>query len=202
MATAFDDVRLPVDIEIDAEGGAGWQTTIVQLGNGGEQRNQDWEENRHSFDVGYGISSLADLRAVRDFHKGRRGRARAFRFKDWMDFELDAELIALGDTTETDFQIIKTYSPNSNPYVRRITRPITSTVEVYLDGVLQTIATNYTLLAGGIVHFLVAPGLGVEIRITCEFDIPMRFDIDAFRLRLEAFEAGTISGIMLIEVPE
>lgn len=201
MSQPFDDVRLPEDIEIGAKGGPSFQTTVVPMGNGTEQRNADWVMQRNVFDVGYGIQSLSDVDTARAFFYGRRGRWRSFRFKDWQDFNLDNEVIGTGNAVTTAFQIIKTYD-STYPYVRNITRPVQSTVRVYKDGALQTLTTHYTLGTGinsGVITFLVAPGMGVVITVTCEFDVPVRFDTDTFELTHTAFEAGEIMSLLLIE---
>lgn len=199
---AFDDTRLPVDVEVGAHGGPMFQTTIVSLSSGGEQRNQDWSEQRCEFNVGYGISTVDDLREVMAFFYARRGRARGFRFRDWTDYQLTNEPIDTGDGIETDFQIIKTYE-SSGPfsYGRRITRPVANTLEVYLDGVLQA-GSAYDLLTGGIISFDTPPGNGVVISVTCEFDVPVRFDTDKFDLTLEAFEAGVVQNLQIVELRE
>lgn len=199
MTAVFDDVRLPVDIEVGATGGPEWKTTIVDFSSGSEQRNQDWSEHRCTFDIGYGISNIDDLRAVLAFHYARRGRARPFRFKDWTDFNLQDEPIATGNGVLTDFQIIKTYeSSGPNPYGRRITRPVASTLVVKVNGVVTTVTLN----ALGMIHFSSPPANLSTITVTCEFDIPCRFDSDKLAINLEAFNAGSVANIIIQEVRE
>ena len=199
----FDDVRLPEDVEIGAHGGPLFQTTIVALASGGEQRNQDWSEQRCEFDIGYGIQHLEDFEAVQSFFYGRRGRARGFRFKDWSDYQITDELIGTGDNTTTAFQIIKTYSDTAHSYGRRITRPVASTVVVKVDDVLQTVTTDYTLAAStGIITFTSAPALDAEITVTAEFDVPCRFDTDKFDLSIDGFQAGVLQSLAIVELRE
>jgi uncharacterized protein (TIGR02217 family) len=199
----FDDVRLPEDVEVGAQGGPMFQTTIVALASGGEQRNQDWSEQRCEFDVGYGISTVDDLRAVLAFFYARRGRARGFRFRDWTDYQLTNEPIDVGDGVEDEFQIIKTYETSGpHSYGRRITRPVANTLLVYLDGVLKTLTTHYTLGAGGVITFTSPPGNAVVISVSCEFDVPVRFDTDKFNMTLEGFEAGVVPSLPVVELRE
>lgn len=203
MAVPFDNVRLPVDVEVGAHGGPSFLTTIVTFSSGAEQRNADWQNVRHTFDVGYGIGNISDFADVRAFFFARRGKWRAFRFKHWDDFNCDAEIIGLGDGVENDFQIIKNYELSGPfPYVRNITRPVSGTVQVFKDGVLQL--SGYTLTGTGSsnVHFTAAPALDVVITVTCEFDIPVRFDVDQFDFTFEGFDAGNVSGLSIIEVRE
>lgn len=201
MAVAFDDVRLPEDVEVGAHGGPAFSTTVVTFSSGAEQRNADWQLVRHSFDVGYGIGNISDFETVRAFFFARRGKWRAFRFKHWDDYNCDAEVIGTGDGVEVDFQIIKNYETSGPfPYVRDITRPVSGTVKVFKNGVLQL--SGYTLNGTGSsnVHFTAAPANGVVITVTCEFDIPVRFDTDQFDFTFEGFDAGNVSGLSIIEV--
>lgn len=203
MTTTFHDERLPVDIEIGARGGPSFQTTCIILNGGGEQRNQDWQEFRCKFDISYGIDSLDNLDEAYEFFIARRGRAHAFRFKDWKDYALDQELIGIGDGLTDTYQIIKTYEPSGQPYTRRITRPIAATTEVYVAGVLKTVTTDYTLDDDtGVITFTSDVANGAHVTVTCEFDVPCRFDTDEFVLTHEAFEAGNIQSLMLMEVRE
>jgi uncharacterized protein (TIGR02217 family) len=198
---AFDDTRLPVDVEVGAKGGPNFKTTTIDLASGREQQNSDWSEFRLEADVGYGISKLEDLQAVRAFFIARRGKGRYFRFRDWQDYTLEDEPIGEGDGATTAFQIIKTYEPGASvPYTRRITRPVGSTVQVFVDGVLKTLTTHYTLNADtGVITFLSAPANATVITVTCEFDVPVRFNTDKCELTIEGFQAGVIPSLPIIE---
>lgn len=199
----FDDVRLPEDVEIGARGGPKFQTTVTSLASGAEQRNQDWSEQRCEFDIGYGIQSLELFDEVRAFFYGRRGRARGFRFKDWSDYTLTDETIATGTGAQTVFPIIKTYEGSGpHSYGRRITRPVATGLVVKVNSIVQATPAAYTLGAGGILTFVAAPGNGLLIKVTCDFDVPSRFDIDKFDLTIEAFEAGVLQSLPVVELRE
>lgn len=200
----FHDVRLPEDVEVGARGGPTFHTTVVAMSSGTEQRNIDWSRSRMQYDISYGISKLVDLIAVRDFFYGRRAMGYGFRFKDWADYEIELGQIGVGDGAQTAFQIVKVYELGGPlPFSRKITRPVANTVKVYKDGVLQTLTMHYTLNAStGMVTFLVAPTGGVVIRVTCEFDVPARFDTDQFPITIEAFEAGSVASLNVLEIRE
>lgn len=196
---AFHDVRLPDEIEQGASGGPAFQTTVLPLSSGGEQRNIDWLEARHEWELGYGIDSKEAYDTVRQFFFARRGQAHTFRFKDWSDFQLIDEVIGLGDGVNKTFQLIRTYeTAGPSPYFRRITRPVSGTVVLKVDGVV-TAATDNGL---GVFTFATAPALGVEVTCTCEFDMCVRFNTDKFQLTLEQVNAGSINSLPIIEVRE
>lgn len=196
---AFHDVRLPDDVEQGATGGPAFQTTIIPMSNGTEQRNINWSETQHNWELSYGVQTAEDFAITRAFFFARRGMANSFRFKDWSDYELVDEPVGVGDGANRVFQLIKTYeTAGPDPYVRRITRPVAGTVVFKVDGVLTGSTDNglgvYTLAA--------APTNGSVVTADCDFDIPVRFNVDAFALQLQLEDAGSIGSLPVIEVRE
>lgn len=191
---AFDDVRLPDDVERGARGGPRFQTTIVGLSSGGEQRNADWSQQRCEFNISWGIDRKEDYQAVIAFFYARMGRAIAFRFKDWSDYQAAGVNIGTGDGTTKTFQLRKLYGT----YARKITRPVTGTLKVYVNGSL----TSVSLGALGTFTFAAAPASGAVITADFEFDVPVRFESDLMQVELEWAGAGSIPDIVLLEVRE
>jgi uncharacterized protein (TIGR02217 family) len=195
---AFDDIRLPDDVEKGAVGGPTFQTTVTTFVAGREQRNANWPSQRCRYDISYGIDTKSKFSAVLRFFYARQGKARGFRFKDWSDFESDVEELGTGDGTNKDFQLVKNYT-SLLTYQRKITRPIVGTIVVYKDGV---VATGWSLLPLGLIRFDTAPTAGVVVSAEFEFDVPVRFNKDEMRVNLEIFDAGGIEAIELVEIRE
>lgn len=197
---AFDEVRLPVTVEKGALGGPTFNTTVLTLSNGFEQRNQNWATTRATYDIGYGIQNSDDLFIVLAFFYARKGKARGFRFRDWSDYQVDAnEQFATGDGVETNFQLTVTYSDSGSSHVRDIKKPVSGTVRIWVDSVEQL--SGWTVdTETGIVTFSVAPADTLAIEWQGEFDVPVRFDTDDLNVSMEIFNAGTISSIPLVEV--
>lgn len=196
---AFDDVRLPEDIEKGSEGGPQFFTSIVRLTSGGEARNQNWVNARCVFDISYGVNEDTTSIVVAFFY-ARRGRLRGFRFKDWSDFEAESQTpIGVVDGTNKDFQLAKAYDDGLVTYIRPITRPVADTLNVFVNG-LPT--TAYTLGAHGVVSFTNAPSAGSTVRCTFEFDVPVRFDNDTLSLSMETARAAAVSSINVVEIIE
>jgi uncharacterized protein (TIGR02217 family) len=194
----FDDVRLPEEVERGATGGPRFQTSITVLATGREQRNVDWATQRGLWEIGYGIQTKDDFQAVLAFFYARQGKARGFRFKDWSDFEATSTALGTGTGLQTDFQLIKPYT-SLVTYNRRITRPVTGTIAVTTNG--SPIAT-WTLQPLGVIRFNTAPAAGVAIAASFQFDVPVRFDTDEFRLNLETFDAGAVEQLSVVELRE
>lgn len=179
MVTFIESPRFPDDIAEGSSGGPGWNTNVFESQDGTEVRNQVWEVVRHQYDVSYGIRDKSAMDAVRAFFFDVRGRAYGFRFKDWGDYQLDAEPIGTGDGTNLVFRIIKTYGAN-NPYVRRIFKPVDGTIVVYVDGVVESEANYSVDTTTGTITFGAghAPADTKVVTVDCEFDVPVRFDTD------------------------
>lgn len=195
---AFDNVRLPEHIEQGALGGPAFQTTIIALGTGAEQRNVDWLAQRCSYDVSYGVQHKKDFIEIVKFFYARLGRARGFRFKDWTDYEATDQQIGVGDGVRTTFQLVKNYS-SLVQYQRKITRPVANTVSVRVDNVVSLFSVNVNT---GLVTMSSAPADGAVVTASFEFDIPVRFDSDKLDLNARTDKVASIPSIEIVELPE
>ncbi len=207
---AFHDVRFPTGISLNASGGPERRTDIVTLASGYEERNSPWADSRRRYNAGYGVRSLNDVHTVIGFFEARGGRLHGFRFKDFSDWKsvgpqsaitpLD-QLIGIGNGVVTAFQLSKSYVSGAQSYQRIIRKPVTGTVRVALDGVEQTLGSQFSVDgATGIIGFVAAPGSGVSITAGFAFDVPVRFDSDFLDINQAAFNAGQIPAIALLEV--
>lgn len=180
----FHEVQFPPKIAYGATGGPEFNTTITTTFGGFEQRNVNWQKARGRWDVSTGIKNKADMDAVIAFFRARFGKAYGFRFKDWSDYQAVGQNIGTGNGVLTEFQLTKTYSSGGNTYVRDIKKPVSGTVKIYLNSVLQV--SGYSVdHTTGIVTFTVAPGGGVAVSADCDFDVPVRFDTDALAVRID-----------------
>lgn len=194
---AFDNVRLPDDIERESISAPRFQTSVVTLGKGAEQRNVDWAQQRLSFDISYGIQYETDVKVIVDFFYARLGRARGFRFKDWSDYKAVDEHLGTGDGVKTQFQLVRNYT-SSVTYVRKILCPVAGTISVKVDGV----AALYSIdLATGIITLNTPAADGKAVTASFEFDVPVRFDSDKLELNIAIFNASAIESITLVELP-
>jgi hypothetical protein len=114
MALVFDEVQFPVSISRGSVGGPTYSTDVVTLSSGVERRNQNWSQARLSYDVAPGVKNQTDLDALIVFFRARRGKARGFRFKDWLDYKGTGQAIGtIYKKSSTDITISssgKTYT--------------------------------------------------------------------------------------------
>ncbi len=203
---AFDDVRFPVAISRGATGGPERRTEIVTLASGHEERNSRWADSRRRYNAGFGVKSLNGLHEVLAFFEERRGRLHGFRWKDHADFKscppqdqvtmLDQQ-IGVGDGLATAFQLAKRYGSGLREYWRTISKPVSGTVVVAVDGIAAAATVD---VQTGLVTFAAAPAVDAEITAGFEFDVPARFDTDQLKINLTGFSAGDIPDIPVVEL--
>ena len=189
---AFVEVKFPPNISAGAKGGPSFNTTVLELSSGSEQRNINWSRERPEYDVSTGMKTPDDVRDYQKFFYARRGKAIGFRFKDWTDYRLPFWRVIPGDRdalptlfvtdgTTATFQIYKVYSDAGGSFNRKIVKVVAGSVTLYDNTTPIVNPTNYTIdLNTGIVTLSVAlrATTGHLIAGSLEFDVPVRFDTD------------------------
>lgn len=140
--------RFPDNISYGAVGGASFNTDVVVLGSGFEQRNINWDVARARWDVSHGIKLKNEMSSIIAFHRAMKGRAHGFRFKDWSDYQItvaNGVLTRVANTAD-QFQIIKNYSAGSLLDARKISKPVSGSVQAYRNG--STIASTVNTATG------------------------------------------------------
>jgi uncharacterized protein (TIGR02217 family) len=197
---AFDDVLFPVALGREAEVAPEFSTAIVTSAGGHEARNASWAAPRTRYDVGPGVRSEADIATLLAFFRARMGPARGFRLRDPFDGSSGAgtaldQRIGVGDGVNTRFALVKLYGEAE----RRITRPVSGSVTVAVDGV-ETSA--FSLVAGGFVELDVAPVEGAVVTAGFLFDVAVRFAEDRLSVTRATFLAGAAASVPLLEIRE
>ena len=203
MADFIETPRFPDDISYGSSGGPSFKTWVFEGHSGKEQRGIGWATSKARYDVSHAVKNKTDMDTLRAWFYAMNGRAYGFRFKDWGDYELTDENIGTGDGVTATFKIKKTYTVGVNSYIRRIFKPIAAGFVVKVNGVTQTLTTHYTLDATtGKVTFTGGnkPGSGLAVTVTGEFDVPVRFDTDAFAAAHEGFLMESWASIGLVEL--
>jgi len=209
--SSFHEVRFPMRLALATSGGPYRRTDIVSLSNGRESRNNRWRESRRRYDAGSGLRSVADLYDLLAFFEARSGQLYGFRFPDPVDgkscgpgeaVSAADQRIGTGDGETRHFQLKKTYQDAGGESVRVIAKPVAGSVRVQVGGVAVDPGDFAVDATTGLVTFAAAatPGNGAIVRAGFAFDVPVRFDIDRIEIGLEAFEAGRIPSIPLIEI--
>lgn len=197
---AFVEERFPTDIAYGSAGGPEYSTDIVITHGGYEQRNVNWSQARAKYNVAHGVKTQSQLDALIAFFRARKGRADGFRFKDWSDYKATAQAIGTGNGTNKIFQLVKTYSSGSIVETRTITKPIASTLAVYVNAILQAGSAYALDSVTGKITFVTAPANGAVVTADFEFDVPVRFDTDRLSATLDSYGVNSWKDIPLVEV--
>ncbi|MEY4270696.1 MAG: hypothetical protein RLZZ58_1912 [Pseudomonadota bacterium] len=207
---AFDDVHFPIAIGREASVITEFSTDVISADSGYEQRSTLWQDARMQYDAGPGVRSEADVRALIDFYRARRGAARGFRFRDPIDQSSAADggvpaatdqRIGTGDGTARNFALVKVYGAGEAgatvPQQRAIRLPDPAAISVAVGG---AVTTSWALLPGGVIRFDVPPAPGAAVTAGFLFDVPVRFARDQLDISRATFLAGEIASVPLIEV--
>jgi uncharacterized protein (TIGR02217 family) len=105
-------------------------------------------------------------------------------------------VLGTGDGVRRRFELIKRYGDGE---VRRITRPVTDSIMISLDGAS---ATDWELAESGVIEFGEPPGPGMQIQAGFLFDVPVRFEEPSLKVSQKSYLAGALASVPLIEVRE
>lgn len=195
----FHEIQFPPKIAYGASGGPEFNTTITTTQAGFEQRNINWQKARGRWDVSTGIKNKTDMETVIAFFRARFGKAYGFRFKDWSDYQGVNQSLGTGNGTKTAFQLVKNYFSGSNNYSRDVKKPVSGTVKIYLNSILQS--SGFTIdHTTGMVTFSSAPANGVLVNADFDFDVPVRFDTDQLAVRIDGPGQYLWDAIPIVEI--
>lgn len=201
MVAFFETPRFPDTVSEGAAGGPTFSTDVFEGSTGLEQRWSKWAQARHEYDAGLGIRTNTDMSAVLVMFGLARGKKTGFRYKDWNDYKITDGNTGTGDGSTTVFDIVKKYTTGSYTYTRRILKIVSGTVSVRVNSVLKTEGVDYTINYNrGEITFSVAPTASHAITITCEFDVPVRFDVDNIMPQHDGYNVSSMSRINLVEL--
>jgi uncharacterized protein (TIGR02217 family) len=189
--------RFPPTLSLGATGGLGWHTSLTETALGEEYRAAGWGTPLGRWVVGKNLQKGAERDALLAFHRVFAGQAKAFRFKDWTDFQVlsgEGGLVSLFggfNFLAKNYTLIDVFG---NPLIvtRWIHKPVFGTI-VFSDG---AVVADYEK------GYVTGGDLGSSTWVG-EFDIPARFEEDRpdIAVNLTADTAGW-KGITLCEVRE
>lgn len=170
---SFVDTRFPETYAYGAISSDDWMTEVIETMNRRESRNAPSADPRRSWDLSTTHRTQAERDGIHRYFLAMRGMLHAFPFRDLQDYEMTRQsIVSTGDSPDISYQLSKAYTIGSETYRRNITKPVTSTVRVWVGGVLQNSGYSVSRTTG-IVTFSSPPGGAVEAE--CEFDVPVRF---------------------------
>lgn len=202
MSGVVNEVFAP-PLGFQSSGGPVWQTSVVPLANGGETRNARRARPLRRWSVmGVPVSRSEADELIR-FFNARSGAFQGFRFRDPFVSQSTAVItpvdqrIGTGDGVTTQFQLVLDDGASA---FRTITRPVTGSVRVAVDGVESEVFTVDDTM--GVVTLTSPPANGAVITAGFSFDTPVRFDQDALEISQTNTSAFQLVRLTLIELQE
>jgi uncharacterized protein (TIGR02217 family) len=202
--------KLDLGYDYGAIGGLSFRTTAIATNSGYEKRNQQWAIPLGAWQLGdrSGENALTDdqYKYLSSFHLAMRGSAKIFLYKDWNDFQLDREQIGVGNGSNKNFQLTKTYRVGAESFVRPIKCPKLEGAIVQV-GAARLGRSDYSLNQDtGILTLNTAPFNGEPVFVSCDFFVPCRFEQDKLEARFEMADVDQgirlygISSLSVVEV--
>lgn len=192
---SFIDQRFPAQYAYGAVASDDWLTEIVTTINNRERRNAPFADPRRSWDLSTTGRTQAERDGLHKWFLAMRGPFHSFAFKDFADHFSERQQIGVGDGTQVAFQIAKRYTVGTETYSRETTKPVLSSVRVWVNGVLQSSGYSVARLTG-VVTFSAAPANGAVVECECEFDVPVRFQQQ--RISWQAINRNAREGLIYV----
>lgn len=148
----FIDEEFPHDISFNSIGATRFQTDVVMVDSGHDQRNSRWDQPLMEYDVAYGVRTMEHLHDLIAFFRVMKGKTYSFLYHDVVDHKstlakaeearrapdispLDQQ-IGVGDEKTKTFQLVKHYpTPRGmSVHTRPIYKPKPGTVSIAING--------------------------------------------------------------------
>lgn len=200
---AFDNAPFP--LELSALGiKSTWETTIIKLGGGGEQRAVLWSDALRIYDGKTPTLTLVQYLQIEKHFNGRRGQGRSFPARDRSAYQATVEAFGVGDGITAAFQLSVASGDSGNAYNREIYLP-DNPILVY-DNATPVVegagagkfTVPYTGANAGLVTFGTAPTAGHVLTWTGTYTIPVRYSVKSLDPSLFIWTSG---GTGLVQGP-
>lgn len=131
-----------------------------------------------SYDVLRAAPALAELQTLVGFFNARQGSFDSFLFSDPTDNAVTAQNFGTGNGATTQFQLVRDYGAGGFTG-RENVYDLNGAAQIFVNGALKTVTTDYTISATGLVTFVAAPAAAAALTWTGSFYWRVRFDSDA-----------------------
>lgn len=186
---SFAEIRFSTNLS-RGSGGYGFKNVTSAGSSGLEGRVGHTSIPLFTGDIGNIYVDEVELQYLIAFFNARKGRSQGFRYKyhadysctntpeiiDDYSFTQGVTIPAIADGVTRDFQMAKLYDNCGEQTVKPLYKIVPNTTLVYVNGSEQTNA-NVDVTTGKI-SLSSTPPVGAKITHSCEFDLPVRFDID------------------------
>lgn len=159
-----------------------WRTVRQDSVGGQSPRFAQWSYPRWRYEVPLEVlrthGSYTEMQSLIGFVNGLAGAAGTFTYADPYDGTVTAQNFGTGDGSDTTFQLVRTLGSFTEP----VYAP-TGTPSIYVNAVLKTVTTDYTIGSTGIVTFTSAPAAAAALTWTGAFSWLCQLDEDETELQ-------------------
>ena len=187
-----------------------YRTDVAEAASGRTERNSLWSYGMHIFGLPLTNRLQDELEEIAEYFHAAGGAGNTFDFFDRTEDRTCAlsadpagDDVTLGTAvaSQTDFQLIKTYTKGGRTQARKITRPIEASVLIEVDGTPQTVTTDYTIETGGIIRFNSGMSGGEVITAGFRFYVPVAFASDDVDITIHN-KGGEFIGDSVVDLVE
>jgi uncharacterized protein (TIGR02217 family) len=152
-----------------------WSTSKRSSVSGRAFHIANFSYPRYRYKLSYSVlqqrAAFTELTQLAGFFNARQGDFDTFLFTDPNDNAAAAQTIGSGNAVATQFQLVRSFGSYIEPVY-----DVNGTAQIFVNGVLKTLTTDYTISASGVVTFVAAPGAGLAITWTGSFYRRVRFE--------------------------
>jgi uncharacterized protein (TIGR02217 family) len=177
-----------------------WSTKIQTAVSGKELRSAFYSYPIYDITLTYELlrsdSINLELQTILGFFNSRQGSFDNFLYSDPTDNAVINQIVGTGNATQMLWTLCRTYGGFTEPVMN-----VNTLAGVYLNGVLQTLGTQYTIDSTGDITFASAPGAGVVITWTGTYYYRCRFvkdtvELENFMYQLWALKKCELTGCL------
>jgi uncharacterized protein (TIGR02217 family) len=198
----FYEINFPDSVAFNSVNSLYFDTNIVKSKNNTEQRSNNLDMPLLNFKLSTPLRNKKEIDEITALFRIVKGKLNGFRFRDWLDYKVENQIIGIGDGENCVFQIKKTYLLKNYFVIRNIVKPTPNTASVFLNQVECNNSTQSIDYARGLARFVTPPAEGDAIMVNCEFDIPVRFKSDFLNIILTGRDLFEINDLELVEIKD
>jgi uncharacterized protein (TIGR02217 family) len=164
-----------------------FNTLLFEAASGKDATCALWSFPRYQYKMSYSWLNdnvTQDMRTLVGFFNLALGQWDSWLYKDPIDNSVTGQSIGTGTGSLATFQLVRTWGPSSSfPFVEPI-QNLNGNPQIYVNGTLQTLTTNYTVGPTGIITFTSGhiPGSGAAVTATFNWYYRCRFLKDMITL--------------------
>ncbi len=157
-----------------------WQTTIKRAYSGREVRAAAYTYPRWEWTLSWEVvrtsTAYLELQALYGFIGSRQGRNIPFYYQDQTDNTVVGQGFGTGDGSTTTFQLYRTVGAGTIYSYLDPVLVLQGYPNIYVNGTLKTLTTDYTIGINGAITFTSAPAAAAALTWTGSYLFICRFD--------------------------